>query len=155
MSSYTDWETEDVAQFFEKMGMWATSAPCHISPRKLAERVAFLQEELDELKAAGETNDLAKQVDALIDLVYVAKGTALLLGVEWEKHWDEVQRANLAKEPGVTSRGNKLDAVKPPGWLPPDHESLLSGQGYAKEDWVRDCKLVDSIDDGDFGEVAK
>ena len=35
--------------------------------------------------------------DALIDLTYVAMGTAYMMGLPWQDLWDEVQRANMSK----------------------------------------------------------
>jgi predicted HAD superfamily Cof-like phosphohydrolase len=72
--------------------------------------------------------------DALIDLVYVALGTADLMGLPWEKMFEEVQRANMAKERAKsadesmakTGRGHVLDVVKPAGWTPPDHLPILT-----------------------------
>jgi predicted HAD superfamily Cof-like phosphohydrolase len=100
------------------------------------ERIAFLQEELDELRAAAAANDLAGQADALVDLVYVAKGTALMLGLPWEELWTVVQRANMAKTRGTTKRGVKADCAKPPGWAPPDLDGALRAAGYERETWV-------------------
>ena len=95
-------------------------------------RVGFLHEELDELCLSYEDSDLEGCADALIDLVYVAMGTALMMGLPWEKLWNEVQRANMAKrlakpDGSDSKRGSPLDVVKPPGWVGPDHSAALSG----------------------------
>jgi predicted HAD superfamily Cof-like phosphohydrolase len=57
-------------------------------------RAKFLQEELDEFISSDEQDDLEGAVDALVDLVYVAYGTALLLGISpeaWQELFDDVQ----------------------------------------------------------------
>ena len=88
-------------------------------------RIAFLEEELTELKQ--NTDKPEEIVDACIDLSVVAIGTLEALGVDVNKAWNEVQRANMAKEPGVKEgRPNPLglpDLIKPEGWTAPSHAS--------------------------------
>lgn len=99
-------------------------------------RHKFLQEELDEFTEGVEQGDHAKMFDALLDLVYVAHGTAHLLGYPWPAGWAEVQRANMAKERASSAddprskRGHELDVVKPEGWTPPDIEAVLRLHGF-------------------------
>ena len=99
-------------------------------------RRRFMQEEVDEFVEAWEDGDEAGQADALIDLVYVAMGTAHLMGLPWQALWDEVQRANMTKQRASadgsdSKRGNALDVVKPPGWTPPDIEGILERHWHA------------------------
>lgn len=97
-------------------------------------RHKFLQEELDEFMDAHRRADLADAADALIDLVYVAMGTAHFMGLPWQELWDEVQRANMAKvrsasaEESAASSGrhHSFDVIKPPGWTPPNIEGVLA-----------------------------
>ena len=88
-------------------------------------RLKFLQEELKEMSDAIDEADPEGVVDSLIDLVVVAVGTLDLYGVDGERAWNEVHRANMAKEPGVkASRPNPLgipDLIKPEGWRGPNH----------------------------------
>lgn len=91
--------------------------------KKLLEfRIAFLDEELTELKTATTPEDV---VDALIDLCVVAIGTMDLFKVDSQKAWREVLRANLDKEVGIKSgRPNELglpDLYKPRHWVGPSH----------------------------------
>ena len=85
-------------------------------------RVAFLQEELDEMKSATNADDV---VDALIDLCVVAIGTLDAFDVHSDEAWNRVHRANMAKEVGIKeSRPNPLglpDLIKPEGWTAPTH----------------------------------
>ncbi len=89
-------------------------------------RVDFLKEELMETQAAVTNNDPEEIVDGLIDLCVVAIGTLDAYGVDPYKAWDEVLKANMAKEVGVKpSRPNPLgvpDLIKPEGWEAPSHE---------------------------------
>lgn len=160
-----DNELEDVRAFQQKFGQLCHATPGHLTKRKLKERVEFLLEELREFAdAAGliilgadgsaelsvELNEfdhdqeLPLQADALVDLVYVAKGTAVMLGLPWGELWDDVQRANLAKERGVGPRGHLVDCVKPPGWEPPKTELILAQAGYTAADWTHpETGLID------------
>lgn len=86
-------------------------------------RVAFLEEELNELK--DNMNNPEEIVDALIDLCVVAIGTLDAFDVNPYRAWDEVHRANMNKQVGVkASRPNPLglpDLIKPEGWEAPSH----------------------------------
>lgn len=99
-------------------------------------RRKFLREELFEFEESHEKGDLAAAVDALVDLAYVALGTAHLMAAPFDECWDAVHRANMAKEraasadDGRSKRGHALDVVKPLGWTPPDHASILERHGW-------------------------
>jgi predicted HAD superfamily Cof-like phosphohydrolase len=102
-------------------------------------RVRFLREELKEFTDGWDSRDLAQMADALVDLVYVALGTAQLLGLPWQELWDEVQRANMTKvrassaaqSRASTGRGHASDVVKPEGFVPPDVAGVLQRRGFA------------------------
>jgi predicted HAD superfamily Cof-like phosphohydrolase len=85
-------------------------------------RANFLQEELDELRAATNADDV---VDALIDLCVVAIGTLDSYSVDSNTAWDRVLDANMKKKVGIkASRPNPLglpDLIKPEGWEAPSH----------------------------------
>ena len=90
-------------------------------------RVNFLQEELDETRAAALIDkDPEEIVDGLIDLCVIAIGTLDAFGVDAHKAWNEVLKANMAKEVGVKeTRPNPLglpDLIKPEGWTAPSHK---------------------------------
>ena len=93
--------------------------------RYLEFRIDFLQEELSETEAALVGMDAEEIVDGLIDLCVVAIGTLDAFGVDAHKAWDEILKANLAKEVGVKpERPNPMglpDLIKPEGWEGPDH----------------------------------
>ena len=88
-------------------------------------RIAFLEEELTELK--DNINNPEEIVDALIDLCVVAIGTLDAFDVNANIAWDAVHTANMAKEVGIkASRPNPLglpDLIKPEGWRAPSHEN--------------------------------
>lgn len=130
----------DVGDFNRRFGLPAF--PEHDVPHLLDHetqeyRVAFLREELKEFTDAWATGDLPGAFDALLDLVYVAEGTAHFMGLPWQEGWDEVQRANMTKErassaeaaKAVSGRSSSLDVIKPEGWTPPDIEGVLARYG--------------------------
>lgn len=128
-------EFADVFAFHEKFDQLRFDKPGHLSTAKLRERIDFMQEELDEFKEGADEQDLAKQADALIDLVYVACGTAVMLGLPWDWLWNDVQRANMAKVPGMTHRGTQKDVCKPEGWQGPQTQRILDLAGYKRDHW--------------------
>ena len=89
-------------------------------------RIGMMQEELDETKNAFEKKDEEEMVDGIIDLCVFAIGTLEVFGVDANKAWDEVYRANMSKEVGIKEgRPNPLglpDLVKPEGWEGPTHK---------------------------------
>lgn len=129
-------EFKDVRAFHRKFGLLHSRTPGHLTKRKLNERIDCMYEELLEFRKAVSTQNLAEQADALVDLVYFAKGTAVMLGLPWEDLWMEVQCANMRKVPGVTKRGHAVDVTKPPGWQPPQIELILQARGYDFFEWT-------------------
>lgn len=145
-------EFQDVRNFNVKFDQLCQINPVLLTKRKMVERINFLQEELNEiiqgagfdkgycdemgtyyedgLTNNGRPQDMSEIADGLIDLCYVAKGTAVMMGLPWQQLWDEVQRANMAKERGVGKRGHLVDCIKPEGWEPPDINGVLADAGY-------------------------
>ena len=89
-------------------------------------RFKFLDEELNEGHRAMLEKNPEEIVDALIDLCVVAIGTLDAYGVDGQKAWNEVLKANMSKKVGIKeSRPNPFglpDLIKPEGWVPPSHE---------------------------------
>ncbi|PRY38484.1 phosphoribosyl-ATP pyrophosphohydrolase [Spirosoma oryzae] len=89
----------DVAAFRAAMGLPIGDKPR--LPHQIDHRlhVGLLQEELDELNQAAQSNDLVETFDGLLDLIYVACGTILDLGLGElaQTGWNEVQRSNMSK----------------------------------------------------------
>ena len=89
-------------------------------------RIGMMQEELDETKEAFQLKDAPGMVDGIIDLCVFAIGTLEVFGVDANKAWDEVYRANMSKEVGIKEgRPNPLglpDLKKPDDWQGPVHE---------------------------------
>jgi predicted HAD superfamily Cof-like phosphohydrolase len=77
--------------------------------------------------------DLVEAIDGLCDLLYVVNGAAVAFGIDLEPFFDEVHRANMAKEGGMTRADGKV--LKPEGWKPPDIESILLRQEANGDIW--------------------
>ncbi len=91
-------------------------------------RTSFLMEELAEYTQAITKKDAAGALDALVDIVYIALGTAWLFNLPFEKAWNEVQKANMKKirtKSKSKKRGTSFDVIKPKGWTPPDIEQII------------------------------
>lgn len=123
-------ETRDIAAFRAKYGMHSFNHPTFCATT-LEERAIYLQEEFDELQAATASGDLLEVADALVDMVYIIKGTAAALGMAdaWPAMWAEVHRANMSKRlatsADMSKRGLVGDVFKPDGWTPPDIAGAL------------------------------
>lgn len=118
---------KDVTDFYTLFGYPKQKKPC--IPTSQADlinfRIKFLQEELDELKEAIKNEKIDDALDALVDIVYVALGTAWHFNLPFEKAWQVVHKANMAKLPGKSQR-HYQDAIKPKGWKRPDIQSVIS-----------------------------
>lgn len=123
----------DVHAFHQKFEVPHPELPEMLPPDVFSFRHKFLQEEINEFEAAYDTKNYALMVDALVDLVYVAMGTAVLMGAPWQMLWDDVQRANMSKVRAASveeskagsGRGHSFDVIKPPGFVPPQTQAML------------------------------
>ena len=78
-------------------------------------RTSFLMEELSEYTNAIVKKDTAEVLDALVDIVYIALGTAWLFNLPFEKAWKEIQAANMKKiraKDKTGKRGEKTNQGK-------------------------------------------
>lgn len=116
---------EELAEFAQSTGMLTLSFDLHKIIRDLKDQH---YRRTDPLKI----DFLEDSVDALADLVYVALGTAHMMGLPFDDAWAEVQRANMTKERANgesdprSKRGSSLDVVKPEGWKAPDHGPAIA-----------------------------
>jgi predicted HAD superfamily Cof-like phosphohydrolase len=116
----------DVHLFHRKMDLLHPKIPQLLSTGLMVQRENFIQEELDELMVAFYGDNLAAVADALVDLVYVVMGTAVMMGLPWQAIWDAVQYANIRKERDYSrDTEHHKGVVKPPGWTPPDIDGVL------------------------------
>jgi predicted HAD superfamily Cof-like phosphohydrolase len=144
----TDHLFADIRDFHRKFQLLQTADPGHRLSREMLEfRIKFMLEELLEYAAAvnaeiecgshgefvrigAEEFDAEQAFDALIDLVYVALGTAYLHRFPFNEGWARVQAANMKKVRAARAEESKrktvFDVVKPEGWEPPKLDDLLT-----------------------------
>ena len=134
----------DVCQFHEKFGLGYAGDPRPLPDEVLELRLKLHNEECNEYvdaSAALESIDhyanpkeayveyMAEALDAMVDLVYVALGTAALHGFDFNTAWRRVHSANMrkvrAERAEQSKRGSSFDVVKPAGWVAPDHRDLV------------------------------
>ena len=123
---------EQVREFHDAFGVRTRSVPAAtglgVDDEELVLRRRLLDEEVGELADAVADRDLTAVADALADIVYIACGTADLLGIPFDAVFSEVHRANMSKlgadgRPVLRADGKVL---KGPGYLPPDVAGLLA-----------------------------
>lgn len=112
-----------IEEFHKKFGIAYDGPPRRLPPGLRDFRINFLKEELQEYIDAVTVGNLEKQFDALIDLVYVALGTAHLQGLPFRAGFDRVQYANMQKMKATRetegTRPHLFDITKPYGWKAP------------------------------------
>ena len=128
---FKDPETVDIAEMHTKFNFTCSLKPSVSDKKTLLARADFIQEELDELKRNIENGDYLETIDALVDIAVVVKGTAVIMGIRWKYHWDEVHRANMMKQVGNNDKRPDLeqDLIKPEGWCGPDHLLIMDRHG--------------------------
>ena len=119
----------DVKALHEKFDLPRPDFPVLPGSSLFIFRSNFMPSELMEFNEAYFDGDLTKMADALVDLVYVAMGTAVALGIPWQKCWESVHSANMTKVRVDNGTGYKHGLSKPDGWVSPNgkiFEALLA-----------------------------
>lgn len=90
-------------------------------------RLDLVEEEWRELYHAAHNYDVVEVADALADIIYVAYGFAVELGIPLDRVLDEVHRSNMSKIGGpVRADGKQL---KPETYSPPNVRGILEDEG--------------------------
>lgn len=116
----------DVYAFHRKFQVPMASEPSLLDPVAFDYRRKFIQEELNEVVEAHAQGDVRAVARELMDVSWMAIGTALMMGVPWTMCWQELVRANMertrASDAGDprSKRHNSMDVVKPEGWREPN-----------------------------------
>jgi predicted HAD superfamily Cof-like phosphohydrolase len=118
-----------VQEFHERFLSDVRATPGLVDDHKLLMRSRLIVEEAGELVAAAAARDLVGMADALVDLLYVAYGTAVVLGLDLEPLFAEVHRSNMTKH-APDERGGKV--VKGPTFSAPQLRGLLKQQGWVE-----------------------
>ena len=88
---------EDVKTFMETFGQIVRTKPQFPDEKTMQLRLNLIQEELNELREAMEKKNLKEIADALTDILYVTYGAGYAYGINLDKCFKEVQRANMSK----------------------------------------------------------
>lgn len=110
---------QDVFEFANKFGFAYEGPARELPPAQRTLRYNRLVSEMDEFVQAFEKGDHTGQLDALVDLVYVAIGTAIAHGWDFDRAWSRVHKANMTKI------RDGIDVIKPPGFVHPDLSDLV------------------------------
>ena len=74
--------------------------------------MTLIKEELKELELAMKTKNLKEIADALTDILYVTYGAGYAYGIDLDKCFKEVQRANMSKLGERTANLSTMKKVK-------------------------------------------
>ncbi len=88
---------EDVKIFMETFGQRVRTTPQFPDQKTMRLRLDLIKEELKELEEAMNNKDLKEIADALTDILYVTYGAGFAYGINLDKCFKEVQRANMSK----------------------------------------------------------
>lgn len=137
----------DIKDFHKKFGLDYSGPPRQLDVDLGTFRTKFMCEELCEYTGVPSVDrklieaaivehvpreglpPLVDQLDALVDLIYVALGTAYCHGFDFDEAWRRVHAKNMekvrVKKATESLRGSTYDVVKPPGWTPADLSDLV------------------------------
>ena len=87
---------ENVKKFMEAFGQRVETKPQFPNEKTTQLRLDLIKEELNELNQAIESKDLNEVADALTDILYVTYGAGCAYGIDLDKCFKEVQRANMS-----------------------------------------------------------
>ena len=87
----------DVKKFMETFGQEVKTKAEFPSDKIVKLRYDLIKEELDEFEEAIRGNNLKEIADSLTDILYVTYGAGYAYGIDLDKCFKEVQRANMSK----------------------------------------------------------
>ena len=113
---------EDVKTFMKTFGQKVITKPQFPDDKTAKLRFDLIKEELNELNQAMEEKNLVEIADALTDILYVTYGAGCAYGIDLDKCFKEVQRANMSKlgKDGKPIYNEKGKVMKGPNYLPPN-----------------------------------
>ena len=118
---------DDVKKFMETFGQMVRTKPQFPDEKTMQLRFDLIQEELNELEQAMKTKNLKEIADALTDILYVTYGAGFAYGIDLDKCFKEVQRANMSKlgEDGKPIFNEKGKVMKGPNYREPDLKQFV------------------------------
>ena len=90
-------------------------------------RYSLIKEELEELRMAMDSKNLAEVADALTDILYVTYGAGHAFGIDLDKCFDEVQQSNMSKldDHGKPIYNDSGKVMKGPKYFKPDLSKFI------------------------------
>ena len=118
---------EDVKEFMKTFGQIVRTKPQFPDDKTMKLRYDLIKEELSELKEAMESKDLVEIADALSDILYVTYGAGCAYGIDLDKCFKEVQRANMSKlgKDGKPIYNEKGKVMKGPNYSAPNLKQFV------------------------------
>ena len=118
---------EDVKTFMETFGQMVRTKPQFPDEETMQLRYDLIKEELNELEQAMKTRNLKEIADALTDILYVTYGAGYAYGINLDKCFKEVQRANMSKlgNDGKPIYNEKGKVMKGPNYSEPNLKQFV------------------------------
>ena len=118
---------EDVKKFMKTFGQIVRTKPQFPDDKTIQLRFDLIQEELNELETAMKTKNLKEIADALTDILYVTYGAGYAYGIDLDKCFKEVQRANMSKlgKDGKPIYNENGKVMKGPNYTPPNLKQFV------------------------------
>lgn len=117
-----------VRHFHLALGLPTARTPRLLVPQRIQERSKWMREELNEFESA---TTIPEQADAMVDLMYLAIGSLVEMGVPPGRVFELVHAANMGKRwpDGAARLDGEGKVLKPPAWSSPD----LAIEAYVQE----------------------
>ena len=118
---------KDVKTFMETFGQMVRTKPQFPDEKTMQLRCDLIKEELNELEHAMKTKNLKEVADALTDILYVTYGAGYAYGIDLDKCFKEVQRANMSKlgTDGKPIYNDKGKVMKGPNYSEPNLKQFV------------------------------
>ena len=118
---------EDVKTFMATFGQMVRTKPQFPDEKTMQLRYDLIKEELNELEHAMKTKNLKEVADALTDILYVTYGAGYAYGIDLNKCFKEVQRANMSKlgTNGKPIYNEKGKVMKGPNYSEPNLKQFV------------------------------
>ena len=122
MSNFTNVKT-----FMETFGQMVRTKPQFPDEKTMQLRYDLIKEELNELEQAMKSKDLKEIADALTDILYVTYGAGFAYGIDLDKCFKEVQKANMSKlgKDGKPIFNEKGKVMKGPNYSEPNLKQFV------------------------------
>tara|TARA_B100001123_G_scaffold59134_1_gene63816 strand:- start:334 stop:708 length:375 start_codon:yes stop_codon:yes gene_type:complete len=118
---------EDVKIFMKTFGQIVKTRAEFPDNKTMMLRFDLIKEELSELEQAMKEKNLKEIADALTDILYVTYGAGCAYGIDLDKCFKEVQRANMSKlgNDGKPIFNEKGKVMKGPNYKEPNLKQFI------------------------------